>query len=82
MEAWFPDSLIGQRLEHYDIERLLGVGGMAHVYLARDTLLGREVRSKHSLQNFSRTTPRLSASAVRRSVWQRWNIPTSRRYST
>ena len=46
MEAWFPDSLIGQRLEHYDIERLLGVGGMAHVYLARDTLLGREVAIK------------------------------------
>jgi serine/threonine-protein kinase len=46
MEAWFPDSLIGQRLEHYDIEQLLGVGGMAHVYLARDTLLGREVAIK------------------------------------
>jgi serine/threonine-protein kinase len=46
MAAWLPDALIGQRLERYDVEQLLGVAGMAHVYLAHDRLLGREVAIK------------------------------------
>jgi serine/threonine protein kinase len=46
METTIPDPLIGARLGQYEIERLLGAGGMARVYLARDTLLGREVAIK------------------------------------
>ena len=46
---WKPHSRtnsIGRRLENYVIERLLGAGGMANVYQARDTLHGREVAIK------------------------------------
>ena len=40
------DPLIGSRLAHYEIERLLGVGGMGIVYLARDVKLDRQVALK------------------------------------
>src|SRR3954447_25451071 len=43
METSNRDELIGQRLGNYLIERLLGIGGMARVYQARDVLLQREV---------------------------------------
>jgi len=46
METSLTDEFIGQRLENYVIERLLGAGGMANVYQARDTLHGREVAIK------------------------------------
>jgi serine/threonine-protein kinase len=46
MEKMIPDPLVGARLGQYKVERLLGVGAMARVYLARDTLLGREVAIK------------------------------------
>jgi len=46
METSFTDELIGRRLENFVVERLVGVGRMAHVYQARDLLLGREVAIK------------------------------------
>jgi serine/threonine protein kinase len=43
-----PDStaLIGRRLGPYQIEALIGAGGMGEVYRARDTKLGRDVAVK------------------------------------
>jgi serine/threonine-protein kinase len=46
METSLTDELVGRQLGNFVIERLLGVGGMAHVYLARDVFLGREVAIK------------------------------------
>ena len=39
-------SLEGRSLNHYQIGPLVGSGGMAEVYRARDTKLGREVAIK------------------------------------
>ncbi len=39
-------SLIGHRLGVYDVQSLLGAGGMGEVYRARDTRLGRDVAIK------------------------------------
>lgn len=44
-----PNILIGQRVDHYQIERLIGQGGMAVVYLARDLTLERQVVLKTML---------------------------------
>ena len=39
-------SLVGQEIESYQIEKLLGAGGMGEVYLARDTKLDRMIALK------------------------------------
>ncbi|MAT99787.1 MAG: hypothetical protein CL608_21820 [Anaerolineaceae bacterium] len=43
------DSLVGQQIDQYKVIRLIGQGGMAAVYLARDLTLDREVVLKTML---------------------------------
>ncbi|MGB6340626.1 MAG: protein kinase, partial [Candidatus Aminicenantaceae bacterium] len=39
-------SLVGKKLKHFQIEKLLGKGGMGVVYLGRDVRLDRPVAIK------------------------------------
>ena len=40
------DPLVGKRLKHFEVKRLIGRGGMGSVYLGQDTSLGRPVALK------------------------------------
>ncbi len=52
-------SMIGRKLDHYQILSLLGAGGMGEVYRARDSRLGREVAVKVLPAAFAADTDRL-----------------------
>jgi uncharacterized RDD family membrane protein YckC len=45
-EQAMADPLVGRRLRHFTVNRLLGRGGMGAVYLGEDTSLGRPVAIK------------------------------------
>jgi serine/threonine protein kinase len=53
-------SLIGRRLGVYQVESLLGAGGMGEVYRARDTRLGRDVAIKILPESFALDRERLA----------------------
>jgi eukaryotic-like serine/threonine-protein kinase len=52
--------MIGRIIAHYQIESLLGAGGMGEVYQARDTKLGRNVAVKILPEMFAQDAERMA----------------------
>jgi uncharacterized RDD family membrane protein YckC len=73
------DSLIGQRIDHFRIIKLLGEGGMGAVYLAQDTSLERTVAIKvlrRELASDQRLVDRLILEAQAQARLQHPNVVT------
>lgn len=71
------DPLLGQQLANFRIERLLGSGGMAQVYLGRDVILQRPVAIKviHTAQRGkSSVSKRFVQEARMMAKWRHDNI--------
>jgi serine/threonine protein kinase len=72
------DPLIGQQLANYHIEKLIGRGGMAKVYLGWDVRLHRSVAVKvidDRFQGEQDYTERFLREARIMATWQHMNIP-------
>ena len=67
--------LIGRQLGVYQLQALLGVGGMAEVYRARDTTLGRDVAIKILPEAFTADPDRLARFAREARVLAALNHP-------
>lgn len=73
-----PDALIGSQLGNYRLERSLGKGGMASVYLGRDVKLGRAAAVKVVDVQFRgdpEYTRRFLDEAQIMATWRNENIP-------
>jgi eukaryotic-like serine/threonine-protein kinase len=53
----------GSKLDPYEIQSSLGVGGMGEVYLAKDTRLGRDVALQILPESLADETERLARGA-------------------
>ncbi len=65
----------GQAFGGYQLQSLLGIGGMGEVYLAHDTKLRRDVAIKVLPQEFTSDPTGLHASSERRGCWPLLNHP-------